>query len=111
MVGALGCAVAENKIAVGWGCAASPRRPRDSAGPSSSSRWDSTASIGPTCARRDGLLLDPALGAEPRPPLLEDDRALLFDLGAVEGQAGRPVLEDQKRLVEHGGVVGRDGSQ
>ena len=53
-------------------------------------------------------VLDPRVGAEPEPPLLEDDAALLVDLGRIERDVVRPVLEDEQRPIDDRRVVGRD---
>ena len=53
------------------------------------------------------LVLHPRAGAAAQPPLLDDDAALLVDLGGIERHVVRPVLEDQERLIEDVGLVGR----
>ena len=40
------------------------------------------------------------LGAEAEPPFLEDDAALLLDLGRLERHVVRPVLHDQQRAID-----------
>jgi len=55
---------------------------------------------------RELLVAHPGARAASLPPLLDDDAALLVDLGRREGQVVRPVFQDQERFLEQLRLVG-----
>jgi hypothetical protein len=54
------------------------------------------------------LVGNPLASAEPEPPFLEDDATLLLDLRRIERDVVRPVLHDEQRPIDDGGVLGRN---
>ena len=64
----------------------------------------------PCAFQQDGHLriAQARLGAQAEPPFLEDNAALLLDLGGLERNAVSPVLHDQQRTIDDGAAVGRD---
>ena len=58
---------------------------------------------------RQHLVENPLEGAAAEPPFFDHHTFFLLDLLGVEADAVGPVFEDQKTLVEQGGIVGRHG--
>ena len=50
----------------------------------------------------------PFTGSEPQPPFLENDPALLVDLGRVERHVARKIFKDGERPIHNRRIAGRD---